>query len=93
MFKSFTLLIAVFLAAFISGCSESTSIFIEEVNILGIDDSDDSAAWLVSGALEEICEVPGVCPEGVTESGELVLPEDEFPGNDEDDDKHDTNAD
>ena len=92
MLKHFTLFTALILTVFVVGCSEGTSIFIKEVNILGIDDSDDSAAWLVSGALEEICEVPGVCP-GATEIGELLLPEHEFPGNDEDDDEDDTDVD
>ena len=87
MFKIFTLLVAVFLAAFITGCSESTSIFIKEVNILGIDDFDDSVD---PGVPEDICEDPSVCP-GATEIGEFLLPEHEFPGNDEDD-EGDTDA-
>ncbi len=86
MFKIFTLLVAVFLAAFISGCSESTSIFIKEVNILGIDDFDDSVD---PGVPEDICEDPGVCP-FLTDSGEVLLPEHEFPKHDADDDDDDT---
>ncbi len=45
MLKHLTLLLAVFLPVFITGCSEYTEIFIEEVNILPTGDSGD-VSWL-----------------------------------------------
>lgn len=41
MLKHFTLLTVLLLAVFITGCSEYTEIFIDEVNILGTDDDAD----------------------------------------------------
>ena len=45
MLKHFTLLVAALLTAFITGCSEYTEIFIDEVNILGTDD-DAGLPWI-----------------------------------------------
>ena len=45
MLKHFTLLVAVLLTAFITGCSEYTEIFIDEFNILGTDD-DAGLPWI-----------------------------------------------
>ena len=56
MLKHFTLLVAVLLTAFITGCSESTSIFIKEVNILGTDDLDDDISWLEDIPIDELPE-------------------------------------
>ena len=54
MLKHLTLLVAVLLTAFITGCSESTSIFIKEVNILGADDLDDDISWLEDISIDEL---------------------------------------
>lgn len=47
-------MVAVLLTAFITGCSESTSIFIKEVSILGAEDLDDDIGWLEDISIDEL---------------------------------------
>ena len=58
-------MVAVLLTAFITGCSESTSIFIKEVNILGTDDLDDDISWLEDISIDELPE--DIWGEGLTD--------------------------
>ena len=57
MLKHFTLLVAVLLTAFITGCSEYTEIFIDEVNILGTDDDAD-LSWIDDLSIDDRDTVP-----------------------------------
>ncbi len=57
MLKHFTLLVAVLLTALITGCSEYTEIFIDEVNILGTDDDAD-LSWIDDLSIDDRDTVP-----------------------------------